>query len=72
MMSTPMNTQDDGNGPFVSDASDHPCETCGDDVAIAYLGVRQGYALVRCFNGHPRGWAPWPDFGPEGPRKFDS
>jgi hypothetical protein len=44
-----------------ADASDNPCPKCGENVVVAYVGLRPHYALVRCFAGHVLGWARWPE-----------
>jgi hypothetical protein len=48
------------------------CPVCGETVVIAYPGLRPHWAAVVCFAGHFQGWTPWPDWGGEEPREFDS
>lgn len=66
-------TQDARQVPAaVADATERPCPTCGETVVIAYVGIRRNYALVRCFEGHPQCWVPWPDWAGNEPKEFDS
>jgi hypothetical protein len=44
-----------------ADATDNPCPKCGDDIVVAYAGLRPRFVAVRCFEGHFLGWARWPE-----------
>ena len=57
---------------FVNPTNTLPCPVCGETIVIAYPGLRPHCAAVRCFEGHFQGWTPWPDWGADGPREFDS
>jgi hypothetical protein len=57
-----MNTTPPRQTPVAyADATEHPCPQCGDDIVVAYAGLRPHYVAVRCFEGHFLGWAPWPE-----------
>jgi hypothetical protein len=57
---------------FVNATNTLPCLICGETTVIAYPGLRPHYAAVRCFEGHFQGWTPWPDWGTDEPRGYDS